>query len=135
MESKIFKLEPDYIERCIERAYLPYWQWEEVEANMWGTVENRKEYLDRAIEFTGDAKLYGSYMLRVVEEWPNSCRHNLSNVSQNRQAWIGHAACAFAFECPEDIVRLAWSHITSKQQNEANARADFAIARWERVYA
>ena len=84
-----------------------------------------------AIEFTGDAELYGSYMLRVTQEWPNSCEHNLTDRSQNRRAWIGHAAVALAIQCPEDIVRSAWSRLSEKQQIDANAQADAAIRSWE----
>lgn len=124
--------------RCldqIKRRYLPWWEWEEVTANMWGTVVDRKHYLEFAIEFTGDHETYGTYMLRVTEEWPNSSLHNLSNKTQNRRAWIGHAACAFAFGCPEDIVREAWSYLSEDQQKKANAVADKAINSWEQKHA
>jgi len=109
--------------------------WEEVDKNMWGTVGNRQKYLKWAIEFTGDHKKYGRFMMRVVDEWKYSCEHNLSNLTQNRQAWIGHAACAMANECPEDIVRQAWGHLTKEQQIKANAQADSAIDHWEQKNA
>lgn len=118
----------------IERVYHPYWDWEEIDFNMWGVVKNRKVWLKKAIDFTGDHKKYGRFMMRVVSEWPVSCEHNLTDLSQNRRAWIGHAACALAMECPEDIVREAWSHLTESQQVKANAKADEAIAHWEYNY-
>jgi len=70
-------------------------------------------------------------MLHVANEWTYSCEHNLTDRSLNRRAWIGHAACALAFRCPEDIVRAAWSELTEQQQVEANAKADEAIRSWE----
>lgn len=115
----------------IERIYHPYWDWEEIEFNMWGNVENKQEYLDWAIGFTGDAELYGAAMIEVVNEWTKSCQHNLSNRTQNRRAWIGHAACAKVKGCPEHIVREAWGHLTEDQQIEANKKADEAIELWE----
>jgi len=115
----------------IERTYHPYWDWEEIKFNMWGAVEDRHDYLMRAIEFTGDHEEYGKYMMRVANEWKRSCQHNLSNTTQNRKAWIGHAACAMAFGCPEDIVREAWSHLTETQQRLANDQAQKAIEYWE----
>ena len=115
----------------LNRIWHPFWKWEESKFNMWGTVKDRNEYLMQAIEFTDDAELYGSYMMRVAQEWPYSCEHNLTDRSQNRRAWIGHAACALAFQCPEDIVRSAWSRLTELQQAEANAKADEAIRFWE----
>lgn len=119
----------------IERVYHPYWLWEETHTNMWRQVEDRAEWLQRAIEFTGDARTYGDWMLEVVREWPYSCEHNLTNLTQNRRAWIGHAACALAFNCPEDIVREAWGHLSEMQQRLANRKADEAIEIWEANYA
>ena len=115
----------------IDREYLPYWKWEEVKFNMWGTTDNKFEMLEWAIEFTGDAEKYGSWMLKVVDDWPGSCAHNLSNATQNRKAWIGHAACAYANKCPEDVTRKAWSFLTKEQQIKANAKAQAAIELWE----
>ena len=115
----------------INRVYHPYWMWEENKFNMWGNVDNKEKFLKWAIEFTGDHKLYGRFMLRVVNEWKYSCEHNLSNIEQNRKAWIGHAACALANECPEDIVRQAWGYLSQEQQDLANNEADIAIKTWE----
>ena len=115
----------------IERIFHPYWLWEEIKFNMWGSVENRKEFLQKAIEFTGDHLLYGESMMKVAQDWKYSCEHNLSDKQQNRQAWIGHAACALAIGCPEDIVREAWSYLTEGQRLLANLEADRAISFWE----
>lgn len=98
---------------------------------MWGRVKDRDKFLKVAIVFTGNHEAYGEAMMRVISEWPNSCLHNLSGAWQNRKAWIGHAACAIAIECPEDIVREAWGHLTEQQQVLANAEADKAIKEWE----
>jgi len=116
----------------IKRIYHPYWLWEEVQYNMWGKVEDQPRYLKMAIEFTGSTELYGEFMMRATLNWPYSCEHNLSNVTQNRKAWIGHAACALAFQCPEDIVRRAWGYLTEEQQIAANAKAAEAISHWEK---
>ena len=113
------------------RIYHPYFLWEESKHNMWGKVDNREEYLKKAISFTSRHKIYGRYMLRVVKQWKYSCEHNLSDTAQNRQAWIGHAACALAFNCPEDIVREAWHCLTDEQRKLANLEADKAIQLWE----
>ena len=116
----------------LTRIYHPYWIWEEVSFNMWGNPNgNKKELLAKVIEFTADHELYGSYMMRVAKEWINSCEHNLSNKEQNRRAWIGHAACALAFQCPEGIVREAWGSLSEEEQYLANKEADKAIKYWE----
>ena len=118
----------------IKQVWHPYWRWEEVKYNMWGSVEDREKYLKKAVDFTGDSKLYGKYMRKVTKLWKYSCEHNLSNVTQNRQAWIGHAAVALALQCPEDIVREAWWKLTDKQRELANKEADRAINSWEKQY-
>lgn len=102
---------------------------------MWGFVENRKRYLDRAIEFTGDHNLYGKWMLEVSNNWRYSCEHHLTKVHLNRKAWIGHAAVAMAFQCPEDIVREAWGYLSKQQQDSANMVARQAIIHWEKTHA
>ena len=101
---------------------------------MWGKVENRRLYLDRAVKFTGDHVLYGSYMDRVVKEWPVSCENALTDYYMNRKAWIGHAACALAINCPEDITRQAWKELSYEQQYLANQEAIRAIRTWENMY-
>lgn len=118
--------------RFLKQIYHPYWLWEETKFNMWGDVENHDTFLRRAIKFTGDHKLYGRWMKKVIKDWKYSCEHNLSNNSSNRQAYIGHAACAYAFKCPEHIVREAWWHLTDEQRTLANKEADNAIESWER---
>ena len=118
----------------LKRVYHPYCDWEELDHNMWGVVENRKKYLSKAKEFTADHKLYGRFMMRVVREWPVSCENALTDYSLNRKAWIGHAACALALECPEDIVREAWGYLNYEQQLLANKEAERAIQAWEHTY-
>lgn len=117
-----------------ERVYHHYLDWEEIDFNMWGTVENRLKYLDRAIEFTGDHKKYGRFMMRVINEWKISCENALTDYSLNRKAWVGHAACALALGCPEDITREAWGTLTDEQQLLANKEAGAAIQAWEYNY-
>ena len=114
-----------------ERVYHPWTEWEEVRFNMWGDVGDRAEATQRAVVFTGDAALYGGYMMRVVNEWPVSCENALTDYSINRRAWVGHAAVALALGIPEDITRLAWGKLSGEQQLLANKEASKAISAWE----
>ncbi len=116
------------------RVWHPFHLWEEVNFNMWGRVSNRSEFIKKAIEFTGNYKLYGSFMDRVVNEWPVSCENALTDYYMNRKAWIGHAACALAIGCPEDITRQAWKELSYEQQYLANKEASRAISSWENMY-
>jgi len=120
--------------RKFKRVYHPYALWEEISHNMWGDVENEKQWLEKAIEFTGNYKLYGSFMQRVIKEWPISCENALTDYNMNRKAWIGHAAAALAMQCPEHITRKAWKHLSYEQQYLANEEASRAIRAWENNY-
>ena len=102
---------------------------------MWGTIKDHNQWLQKAIEFTGDHKLYGYWMLKVADEWKFSCEHNLTKLNTNRKAWIGHAAVAMAIQCPENIVREAWGYLSEEQQLLANEQAQKAIEYWEKNYA
>lgn len=120
----------------LQQVWHNYELWEDYQNGMWRAVtkEEQEQYLKQAIDFTGNADLYGSFMLRVIKEWPISCEHNLTCMNLNRQAWVGHAACCLAIGCPEDITRMAWHCLTQEQQDKANSKADQAISEWEKEY-
>lgn len=118
-----------------KRVYHPFHAWEEIRHGMWSDVDDRRCHLDKAIAFTGDAKLYGSYMMRVISEWPISCENALTDSALNQRAWVGHAACAMAIGCPEDITREAWGRLTDEQRLLANKEADRAIRKWRYDYS
>ena len=113
------------------RIYHPYWSWEDL--GMWRNVRSaeRQAFLDLALIMTGNAEAYGASMLNVLDAYPIACEHNLTDLGQNRRAWIGHAAVLLANQCPEDITRQAWGMLTQQQRDAANAVADEAIAEWE----
>lgn len=117
----------------MKRIWHHYRDWEEIDAGMWTMVSGaeRRKLLPKAIKFTGDANIYGAAMLRVLKEWPKSCEHNLTDLSQNRKAWIGHAAACLEIGCPESVTREAWGHLSDEQRDAANARAAAAILEWE----
>lgn len=101
---------------------------------MWGQVPDKKKALQQAIEFTGDAILYGSYMVKVIQQWPISCENALTDYFLNRRAWLGHAAVALALQIPEDITRAAWTKLSYEQQLLANEKASRAVQTWEHAY-
>lgn len=110
-------------------VWHPFLELEEAESRMWANVSKRATWLKLAETFTGDAELYGEWMLRVIEAWPKSCEHNLTKGGDKRP-WIGHAAVALAIGCPEDIVRAAWGNLSQSQQDAANKKAEEAIEIW-----
>ena len=116
------------------QVFCHYLDLEETKTEMWRKPVSARvgSQLALAVEFTGDAQAYGQAMMDVVKNWPNSCNHNLSNLNQNRRAWVGHAACAFRHNLPESIVRSAWNMLDTEQRRLANLQADNAIQEWEK---
>jgi hypothetical protein len=115
-----------------DRIYHDFRKWEEVAAGMWEILpaDQEKNILQKAVEFTGNADLYGSFMMRVIREWPVSCEQAFTNPSMNHLAWVGHAACCMAIGCPEYITRRAWGMLTQQQRDDANARALDSVRTW-----
>jgi hypothetical protein len=117
-----------------DEIWYPFYQLEEADSAMWKNVNHRITWLQLAVTFTGNAELYGEWMLRVTEQWPRSCQHNLTKGGDKRP-WIGHAAVALAINCPEDIVRAAWGALSKEQQDAANKKAEEAIEVWRANHA
>ena len=118
----------------MRRKYYPYWEWEDFNAGMWNSIDksNESEMLEKAIAFTGNHYEYGKAMIKVTEKWSKTCEHNLTDETQNRKAWIGHAAACLEIKCPEHITRQAWGYLTKEQQDNANNVALIAIKKWEK---
>lgn len=116
----------------MKKIYHHYETWEDYQHGMYETVHGKERIglLTQAIRFTGDAKLYGEWMIKVVNEWPISCEHNLTDKNLNKQAWVGHAAACMALKIPEDVTRQAWGCISEERREQANHQADIAIKAW-----
>lgn len=121
------------MEKKIHKIWHPFNEWEEYQQGMWRSINSRhrKMLLQWAINFTGNHKLYGTWMRTVLIEWPISCEQNLSDLNQNRRAWLGHAAVQIAIDIPEDITREAWGHLSDRQRELADKEADATIKEWE----
>ena len=52
----------------MKQKYYHYTKWEDYKNGMWRAVtkDEEEQYLAKAITFTGNAELYGKYMLRVM---------------------------------------------------------------------
>ncbi len=120
----------------MKKVWHHYLKWEDYQNGMYRNIsgDERSQFLVKAIEFTGDAELYGLYMQDVIIKWPIACEQNLTDQGMNRRAWVGHAACCLAIGCPEDITRQAWGSLTTEQQDLANHQADLAIETWGKRY-
>jgi hypothetical protein len=110
-----------------KRFYADYRDWEDFKNGMYGKevrlefVEHAKNLLLNPIEA----------MRQVINNWPVSTRHNLTNSGSNRKSWLGQSACNIAKGCFEFETRMAWKELTKEQQFYANQCADTVIKEWE----
>lgn len=120
----------------MKRVYHPYNKWEETAAGLWRKQTGRERvlYMERCSAFMAVTALFRAAMFRVIQEWPISCEANFTTKSINRQAWLGHAACCIAIDCPEETTRAAWWTLTQPQRESADMAAAEAITEWERLY-
>jgi hypothetical protein len=116
----------------MKQVYHNYLKWEDYKNGMWRKESREYEVkmLPKVIEFTGNHVTYGKAMMEVVTKWEYACEHNLTDLSQNRKAWVGHAAVCYKIGVPEHITRMAWGYLSQDQQNKANRQAELAINHW-----
>lgn len=117
----------------MERIFHPYNLWEDYEFGMYKTTAFMDQH-QLAVECKNllECKewLWES-MTFVSHNWHYAAEQNLTNLSRNRQAWLGQAACCFSHGAPEYVTKIAWNLLTAEKQAEANSVADEVIADWE----
>lgn len=116
----------------MERQYFHYNDLEEYHSGMWRIVVGLKKArhaLDAAALMRDDIA-FEAAMMRALEEWPNSCQHNLTAEDTNRLAWLGHAGCCLATGSPEENTRTGWHLLNTLEQNAANATAQRVLDAW-----
>lgn len=116
----------------IDRVYHHYQDLEEWRDGMWRIVGGAKRTAnaENAANLMRSDKDFEAAMMRALEEWPNSCAHNLSAEDTNRLAWLGHAGCLLAVGSPEENTRFGWHMLNTKEQNSANATAQRVLDAW-----
>jgi len=117
----------------IERVYKHYNELEEYHAGMWkiSSGPERKQHIKNAAELMRNAPLFKSAMEVALDEWVNSCLHNLSAENVNRIAWLGHAGCCIGVGSPEEATRAGWHTLSKAEQDEANRVAAEVLAAWD----
>jgi hypothetical protein len=120
----------------IKRVFHHHDLWEEAGAGMWRrpTGSERQYLIQKCAEFMDNTDAFREAMYQAIEEWPISCEVNFTNRNNNRQAWLGHAACCIAIECPEEPTRAAWWTLSKAKRDAADAAAAEVIEEWERRY-
>lgn len=78
-----------------------------------------------------DSARFRQVASEIPRLWRFAAEHNLTDTSQNRQAWLGHASCCYAVEATRRETCAAWNRIlTDPQRAAANRVADSVIRRF-----
>lgn len=118
----------------MNRIYHHYLLWEDWKAGMYGKFisEDETVLVEKCITLLSSQNHFKSACAAVIKNWPISSSENLTNVNQNRNAWMGAAACMYIHKAPEYITRLAWSKLDDLTRYNANKVATLEIAKYER---
>lgn len=119
----------------IPRVAHPWWAWEDHKDGMYSFPCGWQQSIPAARDLLTSPGRLEDAMRAVVDAWPVSAEHQLTNTEQNRRAWLGQAACRLAAQAPAVATRAAWAQLTDAQCNAANAAAERVIREWERDYA
>lgn len=114
------------------RFWCAYTALEEYHAGMWKRVAAEAAQLRciaAAVALLRDRSLFAQAVLRVLVEWPTSCRAEFTSPG-NHLAWIGQAACCLATGVPEDLTRRAWWKLSEAERERANDTARLALEVW-----
>lgn len=117
----------------MERVYHTWDKWECYPAGFYedrppdgmSGDEARAAYAD----FLRDLGGFRAAAMRVLDEWPNSAEHYLSNEKMNRIAWIGQAAMCIATKVPAAF-RSGFARLAESEQEAANAVALDVLNAW-----
>lgn len=110
--------------------------WDKWECYPAGFYENRppvdltdEQALTEYGTFLRDIPTFKAALERVLQEWPNSCEHYLSNERMNRIAWLGQAAACIHSRVPSRF-RGGYNRLTGEEKRAADLAALDALNAW-----
>ena len=117
----------------MRQKYYHYKMWEDWKNGMYRNVgrEEKIPLIKAARELLSDPIRLFKVMSNVVRDWKISAEVNLTNLGENRRAWLGQAACCYACNVPEDLTRAAWNMLDLDIRIRANEVATRVIKNWE----
>jgi ParB-like chromosome segregation protein Spo0J len=110
-----------------DRIYHTWDKWEAFHAGFFdSTPKHRNLSADRCkamyMEFLRDLPRFHTAMDGVLQEWPNSTEHNLTNDRMNRIAWLGQAAMCWDTGIPAAFCN-GYSLLRASEQQAADLAA------------
>lgn len=117
----------------MKRIFHPWNLWEDYRYNFYGGMtDNFKKDNSRQL-YAGllqDLDRFEAALKVIITEWRYSCEHNLSNVSMNRIAYLGQAACALVYNVPSSISMSGYNLLTDDQKQAADNMAQKYLDIW-----
>lgn len=121
--------------REMKRIFHTWDYWESYWAGFFETKPpkgmSKKEAEQIYADFLRDTDAFSEALENILEKWPYSCEHNLTNEKLNRVAWMGQAALAYKHNIPAHC-RSGFRLLTEEEQKAADAVALKYINRWMR---
>lgn len=115
------------------QVYHHYTAWEDWQAGMWQNPST--DEAAQAAAILSDQPLFLEAARTMLGGWPNAAEHNLTDLGQNRLAWIGQATCCHLAGVSEAATRAAWWTLTPEERDAANVTAHVAMQEWETARA
>jgi hypothetical protein len=117
----------------VDRIYHTWDEWEcfragffEVRAPKGMTDE---QCIDTYATLLRDISAFKTAMIGILNDWPNSVRHNLTNERMNRIAWMGQSALCYNYRIPARY-RGGYNLLTDEEKQAADQAALDIINLW-----
>lgn len=119
----------------MKQLFYHYKFWEDHKNGFYGSFSGDKNKAIKDIVcFFSNKHETEKYMSLVTKKWIFSCRHNLTNNSINKVAYLGQSAVNLKFGYPSTITMEAWSSVPKEFQNIANNIANKIIKTWTKSH-
>ena len=117
----------------MRQIFEPYWKWEDFQNGMYDppSAADVLALCERSVALLSNPRAFAAACRDVFDKWPVATAVNLTNMSTNRRAWLGQAACSLVHNVPELATRSAWKDLSDEQRCHANQVADEAIREYE----
>lgn len=110
----------------MKRIYHTWEKWECYPAGFYNDDPPRDMTAQEATEsymyFLRDLPRFEKALARVIQEWPRSCEHYLSNENMNRIAWLGQASMCIEAGVPA-VFRGGYNLLSDDEQKAADSMA------------
>lgn len=119
--------------RQFDRVFYHFSIWEDWKNGFYetGRDDNMSLMSKKVLSNSSDCK---AQMMRVIQEWPFSSKQNLTNISLNRNAWLGQAACNISHGSNFIQTIDGWNMMDQMEQVRANKIAEQVIRHFEWMF-